>query len=1043
MQNSCRTIADPAETSDLRKFFSLKWKVIIVTSIVLSIINIILSSINYANLLDQFEDQKTVAYQQYTKEIEALISRSLQHMQQVSDIIPALTYTESGEDIISGKNLISTLDHHWSTLLFNMGINAIYFYDTQNQLIIEWGETDFNEDNAYPTSTWIGEINNLERPRTLIDCTSDCIQYVATPILSQGEKAGVLLVESSLADIILDFKQMSGIDIGILTVNESRNVEGDKSRILPSWEAKIIALTSIDQNMPVLQKLAKEYPEISHLVNGKRYSVGESFLKVTLIPFKDFDIDFKGQGFLILMEDITKSLADIKSARKQTLWMGGIGFLFSEILLLALLWNPLSRLHRIALHLPLLAENKFREARDAIHKEYRGAKRKDEVDVLTDTAVKLSYRLENLAGTLAEHIDELSHERDFIKRLLDTAQAIVMVQNKLGEITLVNHYGSKSAMYDVDEFVGKKLSDFLLNDEMAVGFEEDLSRILSGEVKQLSNECVMVCKDGSTRYIAWNHCLLSDKAANDILILSVGLDITDRKEAEVRLCKSEERLRTVFEAADSVSFVTTDLSGKGPKVLDFSPGAERIFGCEREKAIGKPLVMFHLPKDVELIGETCQSVKKDKAVVRLQLDLVRKSGEEFPAILTTYPVLDAGGNAVHALWVSFDISEIRKLELQLRHSQKMEAIGILAGGIAHDFNNMLQSISGYTQLLLMEKNKDSKDYSKLSAIDVTVNKAAILTKQLLIFSRNIESELKPIDLNHEIRQVCEILKRTLPKMIDIELDLESNLKTVDADSVQLEQIMMNIAINGRDVMTDGGRLTFKTRNVILNEEYCKTNIGVDPGEYVEVSISDTGHGMSKETQEHIFEPFFTTKGPDKGTGLGLAMVYGIVKNHLGHISCCSQLDKGTTFHIYFPVSETKNGICKAEDVLEERLTGGNETILLVEDEIDILKIEKELLSQFGYNVISAENGEEAVHIYDSKEHRIDLVILDLNMPGMGGHRCLLELKKIDPGAKVIIASGYHETNTAQATAEQYSEGFISKPFRLSDFLKRIRDVLDS
>jgi len=232
----------------------------------------------------------------------------------------------------------------------------------------------------------------------------------------------------------------------------------------------------------------------------------------------------------------------------------------------------------------------------------------------------------------------------------------------------------------------------------------------------------------------------------------------------------------------------------------------------------------------------------------------------------------------------------------------MEAVGTLAGGIAHDFNNILQAIIGYTQILLMGKNTSEPDYEKLEAIESSAQRASELTQRLLIFSRKVESQLKPVELNQEVVQVSRMLERTIPKMIEIELNLAEDLKIVNADPVQIEQIMMNLGVNARDAMSDGGKLVFETRNVILDEAFCKTHMGCQPGEYVLLKVSDNGVGIEKELKQHIFEPFFTTKETGKGTGLGLAMVYGIVKSHNGYITCESELGQGTALSIYFPIN---------------------------------------------------------------------------------------------------------------------------------------------
>jgi len=330
----------------------------------------------------------------------------------------------------------------------------------------------------------------------------------------------------------------------------------------------------------------------------------------------------------------------------------------------------------------------------------------------------------------------------------------------------------------------------------------------------------------------------------------------------------------------------------------------------------------------------------------------------------------------------------RLLESQLQQAQKMEAIGTLAGGIAHDFNNILQGIIGYIQIIMMNKDSEQPDYKYFKQIEKSALRASKLTKQLLIFSRKVESELKPVNLNHEVKQVYKLLHKAIPKMIDIKLHLSEDLKIINADSMQLEQVVMNLGVNAKDAMPDGGELVFETKNVNLDEEYCKAHFELTPGEYVLFSIADTGHGMDKSTTHRIFEPFYTTKEIGKGTGLGLSMVYGIVKSHGGYIFCYSELGKGTIFKIYFPALVEEDFEQETDVKDDAELRGGNETILLVDDEEILRNQGKDMLSRFGYKVITAKDGEKAIELHKAKKDNIDLTLLDVGMPGMGGHKCL-------------------------------------------------------
>jgi two-component system cell cycle sensor histidine kinase/response regulator CckA len=381
------------------------------------------------------------------------------------------------------------------------------------------------------------------------------------------------------------------------------------------------------------------------------------------------------------------------------------------------------------------------------------------------------------------------------------------------------------------------------------------------------------------------------------------------------------------------------------------------------------------------------------------------------------------------------------LEAQLFQAQKMEAVGTLAGGIAHDFNNLLQVIQGYTEVLQNEVGRNKPGFEALQKIHRSAKRGAELTRQLLTFSRKVQSERRPLDLNREVEQVTKLLERTIPKMIEIELYLSECPAVVSADPIQVEQAIMNLAVNAMDAMPEGGKIVIETETIKLDEQFCKTHLGARPGEYVLLSISDTGHGMDREILEHVFEPFYTTKDVGKGTGLGLAMVYGIVKNHEGYILCYSELSKGTTFKMYLPAME-QSGQRHKSDEMEGLFKGGDETILLVDDEEYIRELGVELLTDVGYKVLTAIDGEGGLELYRQKQENIDLVILDLVIPGMGGKKCYEEILKVNPKAKILIVSGYSVNGPGKEAIEAGAKGFVGKPFDVSHLLETIREILD-
>jgi len=506
------------------------------------------------------------------------------------------------------------------------------------------------------------------------------------------------------------------------------------------------------------------------------------------------------------------------------------------------------------------------------------------------------------------------------------------------------------------------------------------------------------------------------------------------KSAEA-LRKSEQQYRTLFDESRDAIYVTT----KEGRFVDINQSALDLLGYTREEMLELDArKMYVNPDDRHLFQ---QEIEKRGAVRNYKIKFRKKDGMEIDCLNTSTVSRTDNGTIIGYQGIIRDVTEQRQLEAQLQQAQKMEAVGTLAGGIAHDFNNVLQAISGYVELLLIKKEKKDPDIRYLNQIDRSAQRATELTKQLLIFSRKVKSELRPVDLNQEVIQVHELLQRIIPKMIDIELNLAEDIKIINADPMHLEQIMMNLGINAKDSMPDGGKLVFETKNIILDEEYCKAHTGAVTGEYVLLAISDAGHGMDKEILEHIFEPFFTTKEIGKGTGLGLAMVYGIVKSHNGYIVCYSEPGLGTVFKIHFPVLEEANVELSVESEKGAEIRGGHETILLVDDEKSLLVLGQDMLRKHGYTTITTESGERAIEIYKREKDRIDLVILDIGMPGIGGYKCLQKLLKINPEIKVIMASGYTDSNKVEAL-EYGAAGFICKPYRLTDMLDTLRKLLD-
>lgn len=510
-------------------------------------------------------------------------------------------------------------------------------------------------------------------------------------------------------------------------------------------------------------------------------------------------------------------------------------------------------------------------------------------------------------------------------------------------------------------------------------------------------------------------------------------DISNRKQAD-----QERLLLTTAIEQSAESIMITDTAGT---ILYINTAFEQINGYTRQEAIGKRtrILIERNEKDTAVYEDLRITLDRGE-VWRGRLTNKKKDKTLYEAEVTISPVKDNSGRIINYVGVSRDVTKEALLQKQFMQAQKMEAVGTLAGGIAHDFNNLLQVVLGYSELMLRRKSEKENDYSDLQKIFQAGKRGTELVKSLLMFSRKLEPKYRPINLNQEIIQVQGLLSRTIPKTIKIDLRLSGDLEPIQADQSQIGQILMNLGVNARDAMPDGGALTIETANVELGREYCNAHLEAKPGRYVLLTVSDTGHGIDRETLSHIFEPFFTTKGVGKGTGLGLATVYGIVKEHDGLVICYSEPGQGTTFKIYFHAIQTDGNVETFENVTD--IPHGTETILLVDDDEVVRDLAATVLDNFGYQVISAGNGKEALDIYRRQGGKIALVILDFIMPEMDGRQCLNEILRIDPKTKVIIASGHSVNGNAEEIFLSRAKAFVEKPYDIKDLLKNVRNVLD-
>ena len=540
-------------------------------------------------------------------------------------------------------------------------------------------------------------------------------------------------------------------------------------------------------------------------------------------------------------------------------------------------------------------------------------------------------------------------------------------------------------------------------------------------------------KDGHTVYTENVFTNLVDAHGNLIGFQTIARDTTERKRAERAVLQAKEDWENTFDAiTDMVMLLDNE-----HHIIRVNKAAAEALNTTKET----------------LVRQKCYEAVhgRSKPISRCPLLLTKKTLKPHTAEITestlggtficsTSPILDRAGKFMGYTHSLKDITESKRLEAQLQHSQRMEAIGTLAGGIAHDFNNVLMGVQGHTSLMLLHIDSDHPHLGHIKGIEDMVQRGADLTRQLLGFARGGKYEVSATDLNELIEKCSEMFGRT-KKEIKVDTRCQKEIWPVEVDQAQIEQVLLNLYVNAWQAMPNGGDLYVETSNVVLDENYARL-FGVSPGNYVKISVTDTGIGMDKATQQRIFDPFFTTKEMVRGTGLGLSSAYGIIKNHGGIIDVYSEKDKGTTFKIYLPASE-KEAAIKEEKRLVDEVLKGTETVLLVDDEYMIVDVGEEMLKEMGYTVLVARSGKEAVEVYSKHKAEIDLVVLDMIMPDMGGGDAYDRMKEENPDVKVILSSGYSIDGEATEILERGCNGFIQKPFNMKGLSGRIREVLET
>jgi PAS domain S-box-containing protein len=666
-------------------------------------------------------------------------------------------------------------------------------------------------------------------------------------------------------------------------------------------------------------------------------------------------------------------------------------------------------------------------------------------DLLFDTHRRNYWEFNQLSEAFNYMLANLKNaeEQTRYKELLEKVDDAVYIVDLTGNIMEANEAAYSHLGYTLEEFFNLNLNQIIPEDHVNLILYEIVEKAQAQTLPKLNLETVHFKKNGAQFPVEIHSRAITYRGKK--VILNVARNVSKRIKAQKALRESEERYRSVVEnSRDGIVILNQDLN-----ILYANEVFAEIIGCPQLKIEGNPLKSYLEPFGHSDVETYFQAIQKGMSLNSGPICKIMRNGDEERSVkITANRFRDSTEKEKIVSQISDITDQLRAekekqhLEAQLMHAQKMEAIGTLAGGIAHDFNNILMGIQGYLSLMRLGNESDNSDNDSVNkyiqGIEENVMSAANLTEQLLGFARKGKYTLRPTSLNDIVEKSTRMFMRT-KKEITLHKRRGATIWNVEVDQGQIEQVLINLYLNAWHAMPDGGDLYIQTENVVLSDAYCEP-FEVRGGNYVKLSVTDNGIGMDKETIERIFEPFFTTKEIGKGTGLGLASAYGIVKNHNGIIRVYSEQGHGTTFVIYLPASQVE-----ALDVSETDFTllKGSECILLVDDEEGPIEVEKLMLKELGYSVITAENGMKAIDIYAQNSEKVDLVALDMIMPEMSGKATYLELKRINPAVRVLLVSGYSTNKQTEELFELGCKGFIQKPFDIIELSQKLREVLEN
>lgn len=627
---------------------------------------------------------------------------------------------------------------------------------------------------------------------------------------------------------------------------------------------------------------------------------------------------------------------------------------------------------------------------------------------------------------------------------------VVLAMDPLGQFIQVNPAFCRMTGYSREELLARDFQSITAPQDLEKNLK-GIRSLLEQPIPSLQIEKRYIRKDGRPFWVRLNASLLRDDRARPTCIVVEVEDIETHKKTEEALRETDQTLRPLIQASP-LAIVTIDLE---LNVKMWNPAAERLFGWRTEEILGRPLPIIPREKQEEFQLYVDRLVEDGPTFVNTPKRRVRKDGTVIDVRVSTALLRNADGKVNGIMGIFTDITEEKRLEAELRHAQKLEGIGQLAGGIAHEFNNLLTAIIGNIELALGETVSGSRLQATLSRVDQAAQRAAVLTQQLLTFSRRSRIDLKPLHLQVVAEEVVCLLGQTFDRRIRLRVESVEGVWPVFADAGQMNQILMNLCVNARDALLERlgetenprepadwePRIVIGIENAPCDEDFFRAHPKVKPGEYVCLSVSDNGTGIDEAIRHRIFEPFFTTKEVGRGTGLGLAAVYGIIRQHLGWIELQTVKSEGTVFKIYLPAGQNAQ-VLDQQAGRPKRVAGGDETILFIDDEVAIRQLAKTVLEQYGYRVLLAGDGVEAVGIFQREIDRVHLVVLDLMMPRRSGEEVFRELRALAPGVKILISSGHPPAGGDLSALGGPAAGFISKPYHPDDLARKVRALLD-